>query len=202
MPTRRHVSALIIVTVALCLVALAVVTLIPRAASETKPETTRGETPCCADLWRPGGSERRSWRPGGTRAWRDQRMHRHRMVMLDGIPLDYQGQKNPLAPTPDVVRKGGTLYLTECASCHGQRGLGDGDAGKGLSPSPALLAYLQKRPMAIDAYLMWTISEGGKPLASDMPAFKKELSEDEIWQVVAYMRAGFPSLAEIGGARN
>ena len=118
--------------------------------------------------------------------------------MLDGIPLDYQGQKNPFAPTADNLRQGGALYLRECASCHGRRGLGDGDAGKGLSPSPALLAFLQKRPMAIDAYLMWSVAEGGKPLGSDMPAFKDELSEDEIWRIVTYMRAGFPGLADIG----
>jgi mono/diheme cytochrome c family protein len=30
-----------------------------------------------------------------------------------------------------------------------------------------------------------------------MPAFKGTLSDDEIWSVVAYMRAGFP--AEEGG---
>ena len=118
-----------------------------------------------------------------------------------GSPLDYQGQRSPFPPTPEAVQKGGALYLAECASCHGRRGLGDGDAGKGLSPSPALIAFLQKRPMAVDAYLMWSIAEGGKPLGSDMPAFKNALTETEIWQIVAFMRAGFPPLSKIGGGK-
>lgn len=178
--------------------AVAFVAAIAHADGEPAPKSGTQAGECCSDLWGPDGPGPDAWRPGKPGPWRDQRMDRHRKVMLDGIPLDYQGQKNPYAPTPAVLRKGGALYLAECASCHGRRGLGDGDAGKGLSPSPALIAFLQKRPMAIDAYLMWTISEGGKPLGSDMPGFKNGLTEDEIWQIVAYMRAGFPDLVDIG----
>jgi mono/diheme cytochrome c family protein len=46
--------------------------------------------------------------------------------------------------------------------------------------------------MAVDEYLLWTISEGGKPFDTDMPAFKDVLTPEEIWQVIAFMRAGFP----------
>ncbi len=62
-----------------------------------------------------------------------------------------------------------------------------------LSPSPALLAYMIRRPIAVDEYLLWTISEGGAQFGSKMPAFKDKLGRDDIWRVVAYMRAGFPS---------
>ena len=184
-----------------CLAAVSLGDLPYDAAADGKSSADSRAAPCCFDLWRPGDVMPPRWRPGGTAVWRDQRMHRHRLVMLDGIPLDYQGQRSPFPPTPEVVQKGGALYLSECASCHGRRGLGDGDAGKGLSPSPALIAFLQKRPMAVDAYLMWSIAEGGKPLGSDMPAFKNALTETEIWQIVAFMRAGFPPLSKIGGAK-
>ena len=63
--------------------------------------------------------------------------------------------------------------------------------GKALSPSPALLAYMIRRPIAVDEYLLWTISEGGKQFATDMPAFKDKLAREEIWKIIAYMRAGF-----------
>jgi mono/diheme cytochrome c family protein len=43
-------------------------------------------------------------------------------------------------------------------------------------------------PMASDGYLYWTIAEGGEPVGSAMPAFGDALSEDEIWQIVAYLR--------------
>ncbi len=49
-----------------------------------------------------------------------------------------------------------------------------------------------RMPMAVDEYLLWTISEGGKPFETDMPAFKDVLTPEEIWQVIAFMRAGFP----------
>ena len=49
------------------------------------------------------------------------------------------------------------------------------------------------RPIAVDEYLMWSISDGGKEFKTDMPAFKDALSKDEIWKIVAYMRSGFPA---------
>jgi mono/diheme cytochrome c family protein len=47
------------------------------------------------------------------------------------------------------------------------------------------------QPIAIDSYLLWTISEGGVAFGTKMPAFKNALSKQQIWQVVAYLRAGF-----------
>ena len=43
---------------------------------------------------------------------------------------------------------------------------------------------------------MWTVSEGGKPFGTAMPAFKNELTQEQIWQLVAYLRAGFPAIEE------
>jgi mono/diheme cytochrome c family protein len=47
-------------------------------------------------------------------------------------------------------------------------------------------------PMAVDEYLLWTISEGGKPFGTAMPTFKDTLTKEQIWKVIAFMRAGFP----------
>ena len=70
--------------------------------------------------------------------------------------------------------------------------MGDGEAGKSLSPSPALLAYMIQMPMSVDEYMMWTIAEGGKQFGTSMPAYKDILTENDIWEIVSYMRAGFP----------
>ena len=68
--------------------------------------------------------------------------------------------------------------------------MGNGDMGKALSPSPALLAYMIRRPIAVDEYLFWSISEGGKQFGTHMPAFKAKLSREEVWKIIAYMRPG------------
>jgi mono/diheme cytochrome c family protein len=43
----------------------------------------------------------------------------------------------------------------------------------------------------LDAYTFWSISEGGEPTGSSMPAFKNTLSETERWQVLLYIANGF-----------
>jgi mono/diheme cytochrome c family protein len=145
------------------------------------------------DMWDPGWMHRPMWDPGHMGPMQQQRMLRHWTFMHQGVPAEHRGQTSIIAPTDAPVQEGGRLYAENCASCHGSTGLGDGEAGRALNPSPALLAYMINMPMAVDEYLLWTISEGGKPLGTDMPAFKDSLTKEEIWKVIAFMRTGFPS---------
>lgn len=116
-------------------------------------------------------------------------MQRHRFVMQNGIPSSYQNTVNSIqSNTAEAFNRGKKLYQTNCASCHGQSGLGDGPAGINLTPRPANIAAFSKMPMASDAYLNWTISEGGAPISSPMPAFKNLLNEQETWQIINYLR--------------
>lgn len=150
-----------------------------------------GAPPCC-DMWDPGWMQRDRWRQGHMSPMHRSRMARHWTFMHQGIPEDYRNARNPLRITEDVLGAGAKLYADNCASCHGARGMGDGAAGKSLNPSPALLAHLIQMPIAVDSYLLWTISDGGKAFKTDMPAFKGVLTEQEIWKIIGYMRAGFP----------
>lgn len=43
-----------------------------------------------------------------------------------------------------------------------------------------------------DDFFLWAVSEGGVPFETEMPAFKDVLARDDIWRVIAFMRAGFP----------
>lgn len=145
-------------------------------------------------FWQPGWLHRHHWRGRNADPDMRARMQRHWTFMHGTIPKAYENATPTIDPTKEAVAAGGKLYTDHCASCHGKLGLGDGEASKSLTPSPALLAYLIQRPIAVDEYLMWTISEGGVEFKTGMPAFKSTLSKDDIWRVVAYMRAGFPEV--------
>lgn len=118
---------------------------------------------------------------------------RHWHYMLRGVPAPYADAQAPPNLSPAEIKDGAALYGRHCASCHGPNGYGVRDDSQSLLPSPALLAFLVQKPIAIDEYLLWSISEGGAAFESEMPAFKDRLSREEIWKIVAFMRAGFPS---------
>jgi mono/diheme cytochrome c family protein len=160
---------------------------------------TQPAPPCCVDRWDPDWTGRDRWEADMMDPAHRQRMGRHRTFMLEGVPSAYYGQLNPLVSTRSIVKivkEGNMLYQKHCAVCHGAEGMGDGEAGKSLNPSPALLAYLVQRPQSVDEYLVWTISDGGKAFGTAMPAFKGTLAEEEIWKIITFMRAGFPPLAK------
>jgi len=115
-------------------------------------------------------------------------MVRHRYVMRNGLPPEYSEKINPIGSDAKTLTSGQILFDNNCTSCHGEKGRGDGPAGKNLNPRPANIARFAKMPMASDAYLFWTISEGGVPVQSAMPPFKKGLSEQEIWEIISYLR--------------
>jgi mono/diheme cytochrome c family protein len=120
------------------------------------------------------------------------RMVRHRTYMIEGVPEDYQGAASPLDGSRKAIEAGRRLYTAKCAGCHGRKGRGNGDAGVTLKPSPALKTYISRRPWAADEYLLWSVAEGGAAFGSSMPAFREQLTRQQIWQIIAYMRAGFP----------
>ena len=98
------------------------------------------------------------------------------------IPSEYAGVTNPLGP--EAAAAGAEVFRTNCEVCHGPQGHGDGPAGQSLDPRPRNLAILQAS--AGDDYLFWRISTG-KP-GTSMVAWKGILTEEQIWQSVAFIR--------------
>lgn len=105
------------------------------------------------------------------------------------IPAAYAGKTNPLAADSNASTAGKEIFDTTCAACHGDGGKGDGPAGKALTPPASDLTKIVAT--SGDDYLFYRISEGGAmdPYNSSMPAQKNSLSEDEIWQVVTYIKS-------------
>ncbi len=108
------------------------------------------------DMWNPHWMHRDRWGSGDGAMGPDyqQRMRRHWFFMHSGLPHAYRGKTNLHSTTPDIIRAGLSLYTKHCTSCHGASGMGDGEAGRDLSPSPALLAYMIQMPMSVDEYML------------------------------------------------
>jgi mono/diheme cytochrome c family protein len=102
------------------------------------------------------------------------------------VPVEYAGLTNPVPPDSASLERGANLYATNCASCHGDGGMGDGPAASALDPAPAPVALSSQ--MLADDYLFWRISEGGASLGTSMPAWKT-LDEEDRWDIINYMRA-------------
>ena len=84
----------------------------------------------------------------------------------------------------EIIKKGENLYLDWCSSCHGLEGDGDGPAGQSFDPPPADFTGSQVQQQS-DGALFWKIKTGKPPF---MLSFEKMLSEEEMWQLVTYLR--------------
>ncbi|MDX2201603.1 MAG: cytochrome c [Hyphomicrobiaceae bacterium] len=148
-----------------------------------------------SDLWRPSPKSKDEATQNLPRALRLPGI-RHWHYILRGVPQTYLDARAPAPRTRAVIEAGGRIYGQHCASCHGETGLGAQVSSQSLLPSPPLLAFMMQKPIAVDEYLLWSIADGGRQFDSGMPAFKDTLSREEIWAVIAYMRAGFPDTAK------
>lgn len=101
---------------------------------------------------------------------------------LATVPAEYAGKTSPLGA--DAATAGADVFKTNCESCHGPQGHGDGPAGAALDPQPKNLAELQAT--ATDDYLYWRVNTGKE--GTSMVAWKGVLTDDQIWQVVAFIR--------------
>jgi len=97
------------------------------------------------------------------------------------VPDKYKTMKNPVKLDKTAAA---TLYTTHCKSCHGKEGLGDGSKAAQLDTKCGDFssAAFQKQS---DGALFYKTLEG----RDDMPSFKKKIpDENDMWQVVAYLR--------------
>jgi len=98
-------------------------------------------------------------------------------------PVSAAERKNPLPPGPRSTAAGKAIYERECASCHGSGGKGDGKDGMDLRTRPTDLSSPIVAGQS-DGALFWKVTTGRRP----MPGFRKDLTDEERWQVVNFIR--------------
>lgn len=94
-------------------------------------------------------------------------------------------RKNPLPATPETLRGGLAHFRENCVICHGAPGVDPGEIGQGLNPGAPDLT-LPRVQARTDGQLYWLVDEGIR--MTGMPAFGPTHGENELWQVVAFLR--------------
>lgn len=106
------------------------------------------------------------------------------------IPYPYKGKPdeaakylvNPLLPTKAVLELGKKKFLTFCSPCHGNFGQGNSRL-RGQFPNPPSLHSDKVRNWP-DGSIFHVITEG----QNIMPSYQYQLSREERWAVVHYIR--------------
>jgi cytochrome c len=92
--------------------------------------------------------------------------------------------------SPSIIAAGQSLYEGKgtCVSCHGESGLGDGEVGRSLNPSPRNFTNCRFHARRRDGELFW-ILKNGSPGTGMVPMIPVTITEEEAWKILAYERS-------------
>ena len=99
------------------------------------------------------------------------------------VPAKFKAMKNPVASKPENINLGAALYKKNCASCHGKVGLGDGVKARTLATFPGDFSGAEYQNQSDGDHFYKTKTGRG-----DMPAYSGKIPDEDIWNLVNYMR--------------
>lgn len=99
------------------------------------------------------------------------------------VPAEYKSKANPVAKSDASNAAGKTLYTKFCASCHGKTGLGDGVKARALETFPGDFSGAAYQNQTDGEHFYKT-----KFGRDEMPKYEGKVSDDDIWNMVNYMR--------------
>ena len=96
-----------------------------------------------------------------------------------------------MAQSKGDAKAGKLKYDANCVGCHGATGKGDGAAAAALNPKPGDMSDAKAMKALSDKYLFDIIKDGGASQKKSpiMPASGKKLNDQEISDIVAYIRS-------------
>jgi mono/diheme cytochrome c family protein len=96
----------------------------------------------------------------------------------------------PLSAFGQSSEEGKKLYVSYCSTCHGERGKGDGPAGRALPVKAADHTNAAVMNQFTDKYLIDIITKGGGAVGKSpiMPAWGNQFDEKQIRDIVAFVR--------------
>jgi mono/diheme cytochrome c family protein len=108
------------------------------------------------------------------------------LFVLGILPTKETAEGNPIDSTPESVAIGSQLYQADCQQCHGAEGRGDGPLAPTLPVAPA--DFRVHLPYHQDDFFFLVMTNG---LGSIMPAFGDQLTEDERWHLLNFLKSEF-----------
>jgi high-affinity iron transporter len=102
------------------------------------------------------------------------------------LPPDADTKKSPLTVDAKVLAAGKTVFKDKCTKCHGDTGVGDGPDADPDHREDMDLTNPKRADRNSDGVVFYKVSNGRK--RPKMPVFKEELTENQIWSVVAYVQ--------------
>jgi mono/diheme cytochrome c family protein len=103
------------------------------------------------------------------------------------LPPNAADTKNPLTVDDKVLAIGKNVFADKCKKCHGPNGLGDGPDADPDHAEEMNLTNPKRADRNPDGVVFYKVSNGRRN--PKMPAFKDELSKEQIWAVVAYAQS-------------
>jgi len=99
------------------------------------------------------------------------------------VPANFTSMKNPVAKSDASTKAGLDLYTKNCASCHGKAGLGDGVKARALKTFPGDFSKADFQGQSDgDHFYKSKMGRG------EMPKYEGKLADNDIWNLVNYMR--------------
>lgn len=105
-------------------------------------------------------------------------------AMRQSVRLRARDIAEPPLADERMVLRGAGCFRDKCVQCHGAPGVPQGDIGQSMQPLPGPLVDAPRHWRPRELY--WVTRHGIR--MSGMPAWELRLSEQELWDVVAFLQ--------------